>query len=41
LRCLRALPVEELVLERRFFNYRRRRNLPPPPLAGLPGLLRR
>jgi DNA-binding transcriptional LysR family regulator len=38
---IRALAVEELVLERRFFIYRRRRNFLPPPLAGLLDVLRR
>ena len=35
-----TLPVAELVLERRFFIYRRRRNFLPPPLAGLLDVLR-
>jgi hypothetical protein len=38
---IRALSVEQWVLERRFFSYRRRRNFLPPPLAGLLGVLRR
>jgi DNA-binding transcriptional LysR family regulator len=38
---IRALPVRELVLERHFFIYRRRRNFLPPPLAGLLDVLRR
>jgi DNA-binding transcriptional LysR family regulator len=36
-----ALPVKELVSDRHFFIYRRRRNFLPPPLTGLLEILRR
>jgi hypothetical protein len=37
----RALPFAGLMLERRFFIYRRRRNFLPAPPAGLLDVLRR